>query len=531
MKLDSWKDMKRFLTTFFTVILAFTAVLAQNQPPHHLRNYFDLLESGNFESATYMWTEAAQERSSRFDIEYENIPIRIDCSSPVVRYLDRVRFRHLDPPAKSIEQLAGSRFVRLHYQAVVDGELLEHDYYIVSDGGYFWLTYPQDFIAADWLVTETKYLRIHHQPGQGKYLNELILSKADSFVEKTAQLLEIPKKDIEAIAEKKIEYFYCKSDDKVEEITGFHIKGTLDLASNDIISAFFPHYHEIAHLLVNIKLKQLPLYTLPVMREGIAICYAGRWGKTPQTLNDLGGYLLKHEIVALDSILTMEGFRNHAGSDIAYPVAGLLSSYLLDRIGPHKFMQLYRQFSGEFEKVNEFTNDQVYQMLTRATSDDSWELFMERFNKFANETIQSRAVAVPGALDKGELILTRENLIIRKDKDWLSVEFIGLPTGPPTGNLLFGHDQRLEKSASAMFEEQYQGNESFEGYRFGIRFDRNEAGLYDYGTNHLLAKYIWGISPSEDYFDEEHNRLTIRFQTELFEDQFPTEGKFKLLDY
>jgi len=81
-----------------------------------------------------------------------------------------------------------------------------------------------------------------------------------------------------------------------------------------------------------------------------------------------------------------------------------------------------------------------------------------------------------------------------------------------------------------LFAKQYSGGSVFEGYRYGIRYDQNEVGLYDYATGQLLAKYIWGITPSDEYFDEPNNRVMVKFRSALIDNDFLQAGQIKLLD-
>ena len=62
-----------------------------------------------------------------------------------------------------------------------------------------------------------------------------------------------------------------------------------------------------------------------------------------------------------------------------------------------------------------------------------------------------------------------------------------------------------------------------------MRFDRNEAGLYDYATNQLVAKYIWGITPSEEYFNAEQHTISIKFRKSLLNERLPGEEDYRLL--
>ncbi|RME32092.1 MAG: hypothetical protein D6800_00155, partial [Candidatus Zixiibacteriota bacterium] len=95
--------------------------------------------------------------------------------------------------------------------------------------------------------------------------------------------------------------------------------------------------------------------------------------------------------------------------------------------------------------------------------------------------------------------------------------------------LFFGKDKRLVGQKSHLFDEQFGTNVPFEGYRYAVRFDQFEAGLYDYATNELIAKYIYGIDPTGDYFDADANRVTIKFRRALTDGVLPFDGDYKLI--
>ena len=271
-RIDQFNFIRGFLAVLCILVLpgAVSAQSPQNAVAT-LADYFELLASGNFESAEYMWLPQAQQRAARLGITYEDIPLKSDCNSPIVRDLEVMRF-HLQPTAKGTTRLS-ENWYRLNYKAVVDSQQVEHHYYMFFDGQYYWLTYPQDHYCEGWPVIETRYFRIHHHRNRAGYLNPVALAEADRFVEWMADSLEISKGDLKRLAEEKIEYYFADSDETVQKISGHLIKGTYDMASGDVISAFFPHHHEITHLLIDYKLRELPLYTLPIMRSGAAVFY------------------------------------------------------------------------------------------------------------------------------------------------------------------------------------------------------------------------------------------------------------------
>ena len=514
------------------IVLTATAWSAKlpPSPVGTLTDYFDLLESGNIESAGYLWTEEDQERSHRFGIEYDNIPIKADCTSPVIQNLDIMR-GYLQPPVKRWEFLDDKDFVKMEYSTLIGNTEVGHNYYSRKIGDYYWLVFPQDYYALHWPIIETKYFRIHYHPSLEPYLNPALLDATDRFVEKMADSLDFEKGTLDNIADKKIEYFYCDTDSTVNVITGHLTKGLVDLASNDIISANFPHFHELTHLLVNIKLQHLPLYTLPILREGVAVRYGGRWGKQASALLDLGVYLYQEQLVQLDSILTYNDFMGGSGADISYPVAGLFTTYLMDKLGEKKFFELYRAASGNFDRVSGLDVDDIHDLFVEATGKKDWLDVTLDFNDYLKKHVAEKSAAEPGAPDKGKVVIENGEYRVVENKEWIAFEFTDKRPDPAKGNLVFGQINFPDSNRSMLFDEQYRGELPFEGYRFGVRYDQYEAGLYDYVTNQLVAKYIWGITPSPDYFNQDKNTVMIRFRKDLVGDRLSDVVKCKLLPY
>jgi len=494
-----------------------------------MTRYFDLISAGNFDIAGDMWSPEALERSGRFGIKYTGIALKVDCNSPIIRNLDELDSRPVSPIRK-YETLMENDWYKLEYSNLQGNSLMRHYYYAQRRGDWFWLSYPQDFYAADWPVTESRYFRVHTHPEVQKYLNDVVLDEADQFVETMAARLSMPGSSLERIAEDKIEYFYCPSDSVVEQITGFLVKGTLDLASNDIVSADFPHFHETSHLLINIRLQEMPLYTLPVIREGLAVNLAGRWGKHPAVLMDLAVAIYGLELVTFDSIFTLHGFKTESGAEIVYSVAGIFCDYLIDRLGEETVLDLYLQLSGKYDYVNGLTAEDVQRIMISATGHADWNALIADFDAYIQDYSERRLVAIPGSGNQGKTLLNEERFIVREDGNWVAFDFRGDPSDSVLeGNLVFAPDDGLVGQFSLMFESQYGSSQPFEGYRYGVRFDRNEIGLYDYATNRLVGKYIWGITPSEEYYDAERNIIGVRFNKSLFKGRLPQPGQCRLL--
>ncbi len=493
-----------------------------------LRQYFDYLATGNVESAQLMWTESAQERSARFGIEYDGIMVRSDAASPVIQNFDVMR-NFLEPPVRQMEAMPGDTFQRLTFSAIVGSESIKYTYYAKRDQRWFWLSFPQDYWTRDWPVQESKYLRIHVHPRVKEFLSPALLNEVDRFVAAMADTLKLPKASLAEIAARKIEWYYCDGDQTVEEITGFKTKGMLDLGSNSIISSTFPHYHELVHLLVNIRLKKIPLHTLPLLREGIAVRYGGRWGKSLSALSDLGAYLYKEKLVELDSILVDKGYEAAQDADIIYPVAGIFSSFLLDRIGIEGYLTGYRSLSGSGAQLRALKPDSIKKALATMGGFADWNGLVTGFDAYLAKASGTYAVAAPGRVADGKLLLAGDGYSIVQSKDWLGFEFSLADTVTPHGTLLFAPLPAPGSMVSSLFVEHFSDVYPYEGYRYGVRYDQNEAGLYDYVTNQLIAKYIWGITPSDDYYSKGSRTVAIKFKKVLLGKDLPVKGQVKLL--
>ena len=491
--------------------------------------YLQLIADGNYEIAADMWTPEALERSSRFGIKFTDIPMKVDCNSPIMRNLGEMEANILSP-VRQYEDLDSAQWYRLEYANIYGSSLLKHNYYMQRRGDWFWISYAQDFYGASWPVTVTRYLRIRSHPDARKYLNPAVIAEADRFIEQTASRLGISDSLLQQIAASKIEYYLCPSDSMVEKMTGFLTVGTLDLASNDIISADFPHFHELTHLLINIRLREMPLYTLPVMREGLATWLAGRWGKQTAPLMDLAVFLYKEGLVTFDSIFTMGGFDHESGADIVYPVAGLFCGYLTEKLGMTGCLDLYLGLSGKFTQVNGMTASEVQAKIAKAAKFADWAALKTGFETYLDRHQAERVVARPGLGDIKKTLMDDKSFAVYDDGDWLAFEFRAAPGDSLCqGNLLFAPTDSLKGHISQLFELQYNDKQAFEGFRYGVRYDQNEAGLYDYVTNQLLAKYIWGITPSDQYFDSQQKKISIRFRKSLVAGQLPAKGQFHLL--
>ena len=194
------------------------------------------------------------------------------------------------------------------------------------------------------------------------------------------------------------------------------------------------------------------------------------------------------------------------------------------------FFDLYRKFSRSDASLDTLNHLEVRRMLAEGLGLPDWAAVQAGFSAYLDSASTRFAVAQPGIRKDGRELIHSDRVIVKLDKDWLSFEFSPESLKEVTeANFLFGKNPRLANIHSYLFDEQYQQGYPFDGYRYGVRIDQNEAGLYDYGTNELIAKYIWGITPSDEYYEASDRKVRVSFRTTLFGKNLPAAGDYTVL--
>lgn len=207
-----------------------------------------------------------------------------------------------------------------------------------------------------WEKKESNYFTFRLE--EPKYFNDYCIKRLDQFVDMIADTLGFTISEKRILEKEKIGYIFCKDEESVEKITGFKAKGMAMLGSDVVVTSYQTHFHEVAHILINYKLKKLGLYTLPLFMEGFAVAVGGRGGMAPRVVTDLGYYLQKSGILSYDSIITNGGFYNNDAS-MSYAVAGLYNSFLLRELGGEKYLKLYRKVNGSLNSIKNIISEEV----------------------------------------------------------------------------------------------------------------------------------------------------------------------------
>jgi hypothetical protein len=218
-----------------------------------------------------------------------------------------------------------------------------------------WIS-PMTYFSKDWITKTSKYFIF--KISEPKYFNDYCINKLDEFVDSIAVLLEFDEQQKQLLEKEKIYYILCKDEKEIEQVTGFNTRGIYITAFDEVVTTYNTHYHELTHLLMNYKLKNLSLYTLPFFMEGFAVAVGGRGGMAKRVVLDIGYYLQKSGFLTYDSILTNDGFYKEDAS-MTYPVAGLYNAFLLKELGAGKYVELYKNVNGGLDYIKAIDNSNL----------------------------------------------------------------------------------------------------------------------------------------------------------------------------
>jgi hypothetical protein len=212
------------------------------------------------------------------------------------------------------------------------------------------------FYTRLWTKKQSKYFNFRLQ--EPKYFNDYCVKRLDDFVDSLCNLLEIEPYRKELLEKEKIYYTFCKDESEVEKITGFKSKGMAFLNTDEVVTSYQTHFHEIAHILINFKLQNLGLYTLPFFMEGFAVAVGGRGGMAPRVVTDIGYYLQQTGFLTYDSIITNQQFYNY-DANMTYALSGLYNTFLLSEWGAKEYLEIYEKVNGNLEFTRSINNDNL----------------------------------------------------------------------------------------------------------------------------------------------------------------------------
>ena len=248
------------MKNFVIAILLFPLMSVKPQSTQ-IENFFnDLINNNQNDLSNYIQPGSLQ-KSKRLGINYEGIKnkflISYDIDESIKEKINKGEISY-----QITEKELNDNYKKITFKT--DGIDFTKEFFFQNN----LLVDPSSFYTNSWKTKESKFFRIFiSEPSQ---FNDYSMQQLDAFVETMLDLLKVEQPERELLEKEKIDYILCRNEKEIEEISGFNTRGIYILAYDQIITTYNCHFHEIAHLLINFKLKNLPLYTLPFFQEGFA---------------------------------------------------------------------------------------------------------------------------------------------------------------------------------------------------------------------------------------------------------------------
>lgn len=486
---------------------------AHGQPQAVVREYISALKNGEWDKAQSFWLPPEIERANRLGIKFSDIEVKYDCTSPYVNDRQKLKIDQCVEMVKAdlIDSTSARVDVSIRRPLYKQTDQI---YYLVKTGETWQICSPMLVLARNWQNKQTKYFSIIYS--DSSLLNDYAISEMDGFIDTLADLLQIPADRMKHLEQTKIDYYLCTAP-QMKSLTGFEAHGMTSFPFDAIITRHLPHTHEIVHLMTNYALQELPLYTVPVAQEGLACCLGGRWGKTPAIINYWGNVSVALGMTDLDDVITTAGFIGcPGGADAAYAISSLFAQSSIENFGAVKFLEFYGKLSGNLPAVESLSVENI-KSLAVETFGKSWTEIQAHFD----DTVKKYHYCgiVPGKLESGAPLAEAsadqaELSVLGDDKSYyFTISMHGDFQG---GLLTFSEHNRAANTdyVSWQFEEQNPGID-YNGAILGLKFNKDEAGLYDYRTNMLIAKYVYGFTPEDDYYDPDSKQITFAIDKNL----------------
>jgi hypothetical protein len=483
------------------------------QPETVFNAYVQALVAEEWEKAETYWLPEEIRTSKRLDVTYTDVKVKYDCASPLISALEGVRSG--DVKVTVTETIYHDDWAQMSVQLTTTNDSVKAFYYLMESEGDWRLVSPLFIHTRNWRRHDTRYFTVHFS--DASLINKHALEELDRFVESVGKYFVLSPLEMERLEEEKIDYYLC-TEEETKKLTGFSTPGMTNLQFDAIISRHLPHYHEMIHLLMNYALKELPLYTLPCLQEGIAVCLGGRWGKSPGVIFHIGHFTLAQEIFHLEDLLTYDGFHRTVNNpDFSYPLSGIFVKLLVEEFGIERLKLLYRDLSGAEATVRAFSVEDVQSKVSKIC-EMSW---VDIRNEFAGywEQFEFSGLVPGGNLVPNEpmMVVKSEGLYAQVwDLDDAYLFGIRVMTDTPSGVILMKDSSWsvAESYRSRLFAE-HLPDARYEGEVYGIQFSTDDVGFYDYYTNNLVAKYVSGFSPSSDYWDSEERMIRFRLEKSI----------------
>ncbi len=486
------------------VLFAFSNLLADNiekeMVEERFTQYLQHMIAGEYDRATAFWNNDYLYDVYKFGIAYENAPYKFDCRSPLINYLDSIREGRKKLDFKIVPKAVNiySAYVEIEDVKLVDQEAVNYQYWMIQGEDKLFYLAPRYWAPISTLqIYEGDYYRLYYS--KDTQINDSALARVDREIMQMAGLLDIDSASMQRLAADKLNYFLCENFNQVKEYADVTSQpGIHDPAGDYLITSYFPHQKIIADFLITFKLRNLPLYTQPFIRTGLAVYLGGRAGMNLSSFAQMAHFSYQSDFVDFNDILTYEGFHQRSGGpDFSYTLSGYFVGYLLEHSDMDKMLELYLALGGSKAEVEEMNLEQVKESVEK-TMDMKWGDIEKGFENYLRKHVDDMIAPVENIAATRKVYQSgtgKITVIIYADDEWYYLDAESLDRNSPArAALLFGPKVRLIKDYESTLFPKHFPDLSYQGQYYGIIFDEAEIGTYNYLTNEISSKYIMSLA-------------------------------------
>ena len=446
-----------FIGLFILPLIVFSRKLEQKQADSFIK-----LLVNNGDISEFIDPQALY-FSNRLGIQYQNVINKFLISYDIEDEIrDQIKNHHLDYQTE-ITTLE-DEYSLLSFQIPI----LDYHREFYFRGNL--LVSPISYHTRNWFIKDSKHFRFILS--NTLYWNSYCTHNLEQFYQRTATLLGFSAKQEKLIEQQKIYYILCHDEPEIKDLTGFITRGMYNLANDIVITTFNAHYHELVHLLINFKLKNLPLYTSPFFQEGLAVALGGRGGKEPQVILNLGLFLQKSKMLSYQDILSKNNFNKYNAS-MSYPLSGLYNLFLIREIGIENYLKLYKKYSGSAWEVDRM-------VIPESDLPDS-----KNWDDFVAEYADEQAISLNPDCQDATLIFRNEKVQISgiNDRYYFKMK----------DTLLVTVSHHPSNFISKKFQEIFPAGK-YCGEKYLILVNVNEISIYNLCTGNLIANFVSGFT-------------------------------------
>jgi hypothetical protein len=480
----------------------------------HFAGYVRSVGAGDLERAATFWRPSDLEAASRLGIAHpREMLLKVDSDSPLwavqPTLLDSVRADYTFGPPVRLQSgpLAGN--VTIVLQVHGDDGRRTKQYLFQPDGEGGWLLASRArWIAEQGPGTPGRFVRVfERRPGMPWSLPPHLVADLDAAVETMAGRLELSPDRLAVLEREKLDYLLA-APPVVAYLAGGPTVGVANLQVDMVVTHHPHHAHELAHLLVNAWLGEPPLWTIPLLQEGLSTHLGGRWGRSARVLDRVGRQALQSGLVTLDELLAAADFRVRS-ADLTYAPAGVFAGFLREVHGADGLRDAYLAVSGTADEVGGWSAAEVRRRLGEALG-MPWEEVAAAFAAHVAAPdgpagLRPAPARWPGDDGGTDVLLRSPRHVVRGGAgadEVLRLEFTAAAGAVDAAILIggaTGGDAAEEAAGSAgnpLFAEHFPGR-TYRGETHALIVDRHEARLYDYRRLTLVALHSEGFWPGD----------------------------------